>query len=151
SNTPEVPPLGPAPRFMPRPAPSAGELARDELTRWLTLPLRALRGFREFSAETENLRSELLVRARALFGALGMAAGASETPLNGPLGPHRAFDWLHVPLPELKEMRKALGCTINDVVLTVVTGAVREYLKHRGVRPEGIEFRVAAPVSTRGE
>jgi len=151
SNSPDVPPPKPAPRFMPRPAPSAAELARDELTRWATLPLRALRGFREFSAETENLRGELLVRARALVDALGMATGASETPLNGPLGPHRDFDWLHVPLAELKAMRKVLDCTINDVVLTVVTGAVREYLKHRGVAPEGIEFRVGAPVSMRSE
>jgi len=91
------------------------------------------------------------VRARALVDALGMATGASETPLNGPLGPHRDFDWLHVPLAELKAMRKVLDCTINDVVLTVVTGAVREYLKHRGVAPEGIEFRVGAPVSMRSE
>jgi WS/DGAT/MGAT family acyltransferase len=151
SASPDVPSPKPAPRFMPRPAPSATELARDELSRWLTLPLRALRGFREFSAVTENLRSELLVRARALVDALGMASGASETPLNGRLGPHRAFDWLHVPLAEMKAMRKALGCTINDVVLTVVTGAVREYLKRRGVHPEGIEFRVGAPVSMRGE
>ena len=80
-----------------------------------------------------------------------MATSADETPLNGPLGPHRTFDWLRVPLAEMKAMRKALGCTINDVVLTVVTGAVREYLIHRGVRPEGIEFRVGAPVSMRSD
>ena len=149
STSPEMPQRKPAPRFMPRPAPSRGELARDELTRWLTLPLRALRGFREFSAETQDLRSELLVRARALVDTLGMATSASETPLNGPLGPHRAFDWLRVPLAEMKAMRKAFDCTINDVVLTVVTGAVRDYLIHRNVRPEGIEFRVGAPVSMR--
>jgi len=151
STSPDVPPPKPTPRFMPRPAPSAAELARDELTRWMTLPLRALRGFRAFSHETGDLRAELLARAKALVDTLGMATGASETPLNGRLGPHRAFDWLRVPLAEMKAMRKALDCTINDVVLTVVTGAVREYLKHRGVRPEGIDFRIAAPVSTRGE
>jgi WS/DGAT/MGAT family acyltransferase len=139
------------PRFMPRPAPTRGELMRDEAARWATLPLRALRGVREFSAATEDVRSEVLVRARALVDMLGMASGASETPLNGVLGPHRVFDWLRVPLAELKAMRKALGCTINDVVLTVVTGAVRDYLIYRGVRPEGIEFRVGAPVSTRSE
>jgi len=151
SMSPEVPASKPAPRFLPRPAPSGTELARDELARWLTLPLRALRGFREFSAATDDLRSELLVRARALLDTLGMASGASETPMNGELGPHRAFDWLRVPLAEMKAMRKALDCTINDVVLTIVTGAVREYLITRGVRPEVIEFRVGAPVSMRNE
>jgi WS/DGAT/MGAT family acyltransferase len=151
SPSPEVVPPKPAPRFMPRPAPSAGELARDELTRWLTLPLRALRGFQAFSRETQDVRSELLLRVRALVDTLGMATRASETPLNGTVGPHRAFDWLRVPLAELKAMRKALGCTINDVVLTIVTGAVREYLIYRGVRPESIEFRVGAPVSMRSD
>jgi diacylglycerol O-acyltransferase len=151
SPSPEVEEPKPAPRFLPRPAPSPGELARDELTRWLTLPLRALRGFRAFSRETEDLRSELLVRARALVATLGMATSADETPLNGPLGPHRTFDWLRVPLAELKAMRKALSCTINDVVLTVVTGAAREYLSYRGVDPAGIEFRIGAPVSMRAD
>jgi WS/DGAT/MGAT family acyltransferase len=149
--TPEPIPVKTPPRFLPRPAPTPGELMRDELTRWLGLPLRALRGVREFSAATEDVRGELLVRARALVDMLGMASGASETPINGPVGPHRVFDWLRVPLAELKAMRKALGCTINDVVLTIVTGAVRDYLIYRGVRPEGIEFRVGAPVSMRSE
>jgi WS/DGAT/MGAT family acyltransferase len=151
STSPEVPAPRPVPRFMPRPVPSRRELARDELARWLTLPLRALRGFREFTQETQDLRTELLVRARALIETLGMATSASETPLNGPVGPHRAFDWLRVPLSEMKAMRKALDCTINDIVLTIVTGAVRDYLIYRGVRPEGIDFRVGAPVSMRSE
>jgi WS/DGAT/MGAT family acyltransferase len=78
---------------------------------------------------------------------MGMSADA--TPLNGSVGPHRRFEWWRVPLGELKAMRHALGCTINDVVLTVVTGAVREYLLLRGVDPERLSFRVSAPVSVR--
>ena len=49
-------------------------------------------------------------------------------------------------------MRKAWGCTINDVVLTIVTGAIRDYLRSsRGVDPATIEFRVSSPVSVRKE
>ena len=81
----------------------------------------------------------------------GFAGGADETPLNGKVGPHRKFDWLEISLDELKEIRRAWGCTINDVVLTIVTGAVREYLIHRAVNPAKIEFRVSAPVSVRTE
>jgi len=51
----------------------------------------------------------------------------------------------------VKAVRKALSCTVNDVVLASVTGAVRDFLLHRRVRPEAIEFRVAAPVSVRRE
>ncbi len=58
---------------------------------------------------------------------------------------------MEVPLDELKAVRKAWGCTINDVVLTVVTGAVREYLRLRGVDPSSLEFRVSSPVSVRSE
>jgi WS/DGAT/MGAT family acyltransferase len=51
----------------------------------------------------------------------------------------------------MKAMRRALGCTINDVVLTVVTGAVREYLLLRGVDPASLTFRVSSPVSVRSD
>ena len=86
-----------------------------------------------------------------------MTAGVGERPieaarpLNGRVGPHRRFDWLDVPLDGLKAMRRSLGCTINDLVLTAVSGAVREYLLARGVHPERVAFRVSAPVSVRSE
>jgi hypothetical protein len=40
---------------------------------------------------------------------------------------------------------------VNDVVLAVVTGAVREFLLERQVHPDALEFRVAAPVNVRGK
>src|SRR6185436_4434804 len=52
---------------------------------------------------------------------------------------------------DMKALRRALGCTVNDVVLTIVTGAFREFLIRRSVRPEEIDFRVQAPVSVRRE
>ena len=66
-------------------------------------------------------------------------------------GPHRGFDWFDVPLDHLKAIRRASECSITDVVLTTVTGAVREYLLHRGVDPQRLDFRVSAPVSVRRE
>ena len=75
--------------------------------------------------------------------------GASDTPLNGRLSPYRRFDWLNTPLARVKAVRKELDCSVNDVVLATVTGAVREYLLRRRVDPDGIDFRVSAPVSVR--
>ncbi len=46
-------------------------------------------------------------------------------------------------------MRRALGCTVNDVVLATVTGAVRRYMIRRRVDPSTLDFRVSAPVSVR--
>jgi WS/DGAT/MGAT family acyltransferase len=139
------------PDFVPRPAPTSAQLWWDETARRLALPFQAVRGLRAFARETQDLREELRVRARALLGLLGTGTRADQTPLNGKVGPHRRFDWLDVPLDGLKAMRRAFGATINDVVLAAVTGAVRDYLRHRGVAAERVLFRASAPVSVRGE
>ena len=139
-----------APAFLPRPAPTDTELVFGAVRRRLAMPLRAARGLRSFRRETEDLWSELSVRARALRDMVAsQTAGVSATPINARVGPHRIFDWLSTPLSDVKAIRRALGCTVNDVVLTVVTGAFREFLLRRSVRPEEIEFRVQAPVSVR--
>jgi WS/DGAT/MGAT family acyltransferase len=149
SISPEVPEIEPPPPFVPRQAPSRLELLRGELLRSLGTPLRIARDLRRFSEETEDVRAEVRTRLRAVVKMAGMGMTADATPLNGPVGPHRRFDWWRVPLADLKAMRRALDCTINDVVLTVVTGAVREYLLLRGVDPSSLTFRVSAPVSVR--
>ena len=41
--------------------------------------------------------------------------------LNGPIGPHRRWDWARTTLADVKTVRKGLGGTVNDVVLTVLT------------------------------
>ncbi|HZO09541.1 MAG TPA: wax ester/triacylglycerol synthase family O-acyltransferase [Myxococcota bacterium] len=151
SPSPDAPPPPEVPEFVPRPAPSRAQLLLDETTRRLALPLHALRAVRDFARQTADLRDELEVRGRALLNLARTGTRADATPMNGKVGPHRRFDWLDVPLDGLKAMRRALGCTINDLVLAAVTGAVREYLLYRGVHPERVTFRVSAPVSIRSE
>ncbi len=138
------------PRFIPRPEPSSAELLRYALAERAATPLRALRGFREFRRRSEDWLEEARSNARVLFDTITQQARrAPATPINGAVGPHRAFDWLRVPLQDLKSLRKALSCTINDVVLAVATGAFREYMIRRQVRPEDLDFRIQAPVSVR--
>ena len=74
---------------------------------------------------------------------------APETPLNVPIGPHRRYSVVRQQLSEFKEVKDALGGTVNDVVLTVVSGALAEWLHSRGVRTEGLEMRALVPVSVR--
>lgn len=140
------------PRFLPRPAPSALELLRHELERFLLLPFQAVRDVRGFVREAEDARREVLVHLRAAAGVLGSGVrSASPTPLNRPIGPHRRFDWTTMDIAELKAVRRALGGSLNDVVLAIVTGAVQRFLERRGVRPGGLDFRVMAPVSVRSD
>ena len=96
----------------------------------------------------------------ALHGAREAAEGLGEivwaglnpapaTPLNVPIGPHRRYEVVRTSLDEFKLVKNAFGGTVNDVVLAVVSGALREWLHARGVRTEGLELRALVPVSIR--
>jgi WS/DGAT/MGAT family acyltransferase len=138
----------PAP-FLPRPTPSGLELLRDEVVRRATLPLQALRDVQSFAGKVDDLRHELLVRGRAAAKTLGWLRPHSETPINQPLGSHRRFDWAGTEIADIRTIRKALGGSLNDVVLATVAGGVRSYLKRRYLNPRETPFRVLAPVSVR--
>jgi diacylglycerol O-acyltransferase / wax synthase len=74
---------------------------------------------------------------------------APDTPLNVEIGPHRRFVGIAAQLDDFKLVKNAFGGTVNDVVLAVVTGALRSFMIARGVRTEGMEMRALVPVSVR--
>jgi len=149
SPSPKVEFAEPRPYF-PRPAPSRSELLSDATRRIASLPLRMLRQLPAFENSPMELVDELETHARAITDMLGTALRpSSDTPINGKLGPHRRVDWLTLPLEDVKAVRRTLQCTVNDVVLATVTGAVRHYLRRRGVDLEDLDFRVSAPVNMR--
>jgi diacylglycerol O-acyltransferase len=76
---------------------------------------------------------------------------APSTPLNVEIGPHRRFVGVTCRLADFKLVKNAFGGTVNDVVLSVVSGALRTWLQGRGVRTEGLELRALVPVSVRAE
>ena len=76
---------------------------------------------------------------------------APDVPLNQPIGPHRRYVWARSDLSTFKRIKDTFGGIVNDVVLAVVTGAVREWLHSRSIRTEGLELRALVPVSIRGE
>ncbi len=140
------------PGFEPRPAPGSLQLLRDEWTRRFSLPGEIFRDAQGFFREAEDTRQELSVRARALFETLGgTLRQVSQTPFNRPIGPHRRFDWLAFELADVKEVRRELGGSLNDIVLAIVAGAVRQFLERRRVDPSEILFRIMAPVSVRSD
>ena len=74
---------------------------------------------------------------------------APETPLNVEIGPHRRYTVVRHQLADYKTVKDTFGGTVNDVVLTVVSGALERWLHSRGVRTEGLEMRALVPVSVR--
>lgn len=138
------------PRWLPRPEPTDAELRRHgRLHGWVAAVSTAQR-LRAFVRDSPAPLADVGSRLRALEAmARWKLRPASETPLNGPVGPHRIFDWTTIPLETVKEMRRAAGCKLNDVLLAIVSGAVREFMWRRGVRPEKLDFRVSMPVDVR--
>ena len=140
------------PTWVPRPSPSPLELMGHEALRRARLTFEILRGATSALRTAESVRFDVMTRIRALAEAMGGSLRLpSETPFNRVIGPHRRFDWMTMELADIKKLRKALGGSLNDIVLTIVTGAVRSFLRARHVNPDPLDFRVMAPVSVRAE
>ncbi|MEV6151946.1 wax ester/triacylglycerol synthase family O-acyltransferase [Nonomuraea sp. NPDC052129] len=60
---------------------------------------------------------------------------APKTPFSGPVSEHRRFAFVSLPLEEIKQVRKAFGVTVNDVVMAVCAGALRRWLAAHGGVP----------------
>ncbi len=142
----------PPPRWKPRPAPSRWELASDALGRYARLPADMAKSFPHSLQEAGDPDSGIRANLNALRQTLSTGMrGVSETPLNRRIGPHRRLDWLTMDLDTVKGVKQRLGGTVNDVVLATVAGALRRFLRRRGVDLAPLDFRVMAPVSVRTE
>jgi len=72
-------------------------------------------------------------------------------PFNQPCSGPRNVAWTEIPMGEVKAIREKIGGTLNDVVLTVVTTAVRRYVEQHGVSVRGRLLRLMVPVNLRRE
>ncbi|MCH9817086.1 MAG: wax ester/triacylglycerol synthase family O-acyltransferase [Actinomycetia bacterium] len=93
---------------------------------------------------------------RNIGGVLSAAATVvrppSASPLNVDIGEQRRYGIADTRLSDYKRVRKAHGGTVNDVVLAVVSGAIREWLMTRGENlTNRSTIRAMVPVSIRSE
>lgn len=71
----------------------------------------------------------MLNAARAVGGLRHVGSSmAPSLPITARVGPHRDMNWMSIPMADLLAVKRARGTTINDVVLAIVTGAVRKHL-----------------------
>jgi WS/DGAT/MGAT family acyltransferase len=151
--------LTPVPQEIPHPdeaweparEPNAIELLADGVTGLAKAGLNvAARALGAATRPTDSIH-ELREAAEGLGEIVGAGMNpAPETPLNVEIGPHRRFVGVRNELEDFKTIKNAFGGTVNDVVLTVVSGALRDWLQSRGIRTEGLELRALVPVSIRG-
>jgi diacylglycerol O-acyltransferase len=148
----DPPERDPGPSWYPRPEPSGTTLFADAVLERAATPMQAAKAALGLLGDPRRGAEQA---ARTLAGIASMAAaglgGAPESPLNTRIGPHRRFAWVEADLGRFKAIKSALGGTINDVVLAVVTGALRAHLERRGRNPAGIELKAMVPVSVRAE
>ena len=82
---------------------------------------------------------------------VGAGMSAPPSPLNVEIGPNRRFSFVQADLAQFKKIKNLHGGTVNDVVLSVVTGALGNHLRARGEDTSEMELRAMVPVSVRGE
>src|SRR5207302_10027629 len=80
---------------------------------------------------------------------LGDGVLAPPSPFNRHIGPNRRFAMVEAPVAWLKEVKDALGGTVNDVVLATVAGGLHRLFRHRGEPTKGRFVRTMVPVSAR--
>ncbi len=150
STSPDYDPGKPSP-WRARRAPTRRELERELQRAQLGAPLRMLKDL--VARDAAELGGEIVHRIKGIGETFAETAGAKRTPtpLNGRNGPHRAIDWITVPLERIRAASEAMACTVNDVVLTIVTGAFREYLLNTDFVPGSAPFRATVPVSIWGD
>lgn len=92
-------------------------------------------------------------QAAAIVGRLTATPPDPDTPYKGQLGTTKRCAWSEIlPLADVKQLGKDNNATINDVLLSGVTGALRRYLLRRtGVVEDGLDIRAVIPVNLRPE
>jgi WS/DGAT/MGAT family acyltransferase len=141
---PQRPPSSPPP-WLARPEPTDTRVLSDALKERLTSPGEIVRGVRH------ALRGprQVVRGVAATTKMVGAGLSAPATPFNVEIGPHRRFAMVQAELVDLKRVKDVHGGTVNDVILTVVSGAIGNYLRARGHDTEGLELRALVPVSIR--
>ncbi|MFA9566071.1 MAG: wax ester/triacylglycerol synthase domain-containing protein, partial [Acidimicrobiales bacterium] len=129
----------------PRPEPSDLDLVLDAGRDLATSPMeqyRAVTGVFDRPRQAMEQMSQSLYQLSALAPP-ERAAGS----LTGPLGPHRRWHDVRVPLSSVKRIRSALHGSVNDVVLAAIAHGFRMLLLHRGETVERRYVRTFVPVS----
>ena len=143
-------PSPPSPRWAPRPTASGAQLFAEALRERSSVPSEVVRSVRASVRAPMRLASS----AREALGGIGAMARAGfdlapHSPYNEDIGPHRRFTWVRTWLGDVKAIKNELGGTVNDVVLTIVAGALGRHLHRRGEDTSELELKAMIPVSVR--
>ena len=136
--------------WSPEPEQSGTELV---LNAWAGLATDTITSARRLTEAVADPRRGLATASSTVRGLTRYARNLVSGPplsIEGTIGPHRAWAHSDASLADVKAVGRALGGTVNYVVLSVVSGGFRRLLETRGEDPETATIRSLVPVSTRG-
>jgi diacylglycerol O-acyltransferase len=141
----EPPPPQPPVFVPPEVIPTDLELVRDALLERTRQPLEMLK----LAGRTASALRDIVRRRREPEADIGATPlTAPRTRFNGAITAHRSVAFARVPLADVKAARRALGATVNDIVLAICGGALRRYLQAKGELPREPLVAVC-PISVR--
>jgi WS/DGAT/MGAT family acyltransferase len=114
-----------SPPFQPAPAPSDAQLVAEAVVERAVSPYEALRSARAAVRAPRQFAQRVQDTARGLIGMRGLIRPTPASSLNGPIGPHRRWNWARSQLSDVKTVRGSLGGTVNDIVLACITNGFR--------------------------
>jgi WS/DGAT/MGAT family acyltransferase len=120
--------------WIPAREPSDARLVWGALGEWIARPTAQLAAVRSAVTEVATNSGQLLeVGRRAADVARTVARGtAPNSPLNSTVSRNRRFTVASHRLDDYRQLRARYDCDVNDVVLAVVAGALRNWLMSRG-------------------
>lgn len=145
SPTPEAPVVE---EWRPQPSPTSVQLATRSSYDLLRSPYEQLRAVRAAFRVPRQACSQAQEVGSGLLAMTGVVRRTPDSSLNGPLGPHRRYGWASAGVSEIKAIRRDVGGTFNDVVLTAITNGFRQLLLSRGESVDRV-VRTLVPVSVR--
>lgn len=136
--------------WLPAHEPSDGRLVLDAVTDWLARPGQELSALRSTIGDVVTNAGERaqLGRRAADLARRATRRNAPESPLNTTVSRHRRFTVATAPLADFRRLRTRYDCDVNDVLLAVIAGALRNWLLSRGEPvTANMTVRAMAPTS----
>jgi WS/DGAT/MGAT family acyltransferase len=137
--------------WRPEPAPEPARLMLDSFCERVRTPVELAGVARRGVAAPREVANRAAQVVRSIGVLVGNGPIAPTLSINGPIGRGRKIETVRVPLEPVKDIRKAFGCTVNDVVLAGVGGALARLLDARGELRPDLSVKVFCPVSVRDE
>jgi WS/DGAT/MGAT family acyltransferase len=147
--TPEPSEASAAPPWEPAPEPSARELVEEAIVDLATHPVQALSAAAGYVRDSPALAALGLGAVMKGVQSIVDLGARPASPFDVQIGAGRRFATTEAPVRRFKEIKDALGGTVNDVVLAVVGGALYRFLRGRREPTRDRALRVLVPVSVR--